>query len=1162
MARLLNSTSFKSPNPAVVSFNVTIPSTTAGSTLICVAGGGAVITAKLNGTSFTKRTTSLSTREVAAQDIIDSGGSNTTIVISLNGAENVNGVIYEFAAGSLGSFIAGSTNAGTGGNSNIGSDGSVKIGSITTTGPAVLLSMFTVGDNTGITTPQRQFWGLSPLGKQFEGDGINTDPTKSLYWSMIGASDQTSAGTFNVQSASILFGNTHQSVAWAYQDLSGGVPSYPAYPNAIAAENSLPGIYYSTWFASASSATSPNISGFTDSQSYSPGSTVNFKVFSNNVGFNVIITRLGYYGYFIFSGRTVTTVAGTPVVQPAPTVNSYGGTTCAWTTNATWNIPANATPGIYTYLLQRTDNTGYIMMGTFIVKSPKPSSKATGMMVTTADFTWQAYNVWGSTADGGGGYGSFSGRSLYGTAPSSIVNTSRAYAVSYDRPQGVVSNNDETYYFDSEAGLVSFLEGNGYDVSYYSMADLDIDPTIPSYYTTAIVSGHSEYWSHNVRNAFENARDNGTNLMFFSSNTSLWHVRFDPADTNRRNIICYKDSHSTTGYDNTTKYDPISYTGTWRDPRTTGGGVNNTERRPESGMTGQWFIGNGTFTEHVAVPNTYSSLPIWRNTTIATGATIITRATTSGNMTTAANSYTVNTPAGTQMNDLILIAMVFNGNPGSITANGLRIVYTQTSDDANLTTVLMQVYANTAGSSAYLISWSGNLIASMVCSVYGGAVWEDSSSTVAADTSGSSSHTTVATSSAGTNRWAIAVFADVDSTGSSKTTSWTAGAGLTSRAQANNSASASGSWASIAIMDTNGGVTAGSHQYSATAQFANPNAATGMMYISPGTVLYPSTIGAEWDYLKTEEPSTPANLVMLSRQATQINSQRSDYYGATYGNNGTLFYGITLYKAPSGALVFNTGSWRFAWGLSRWRAAALDINGSVDVNMQQATINILGDFGHTPTTLLGAGNSASPALVAPGSKNTPGSYGLDAASTPDYKSIFIPSLVPQATNSNDGTDYTLGTVFSADTNGQVYGARWLFPDNLPTQPVVATLYSWTSDTSGVQLASATFTDVQTGWNSVLFSSPVNITANTKYVITIWTHEYYVGTTGFFSSASTVNGDLTAPQDVAGAHNGKLIGGHGSSAYPTQSFGSSGYYVDVLFIGSGTVQFEGWGIPID
>src|SRR5439155_20795 len=131
--------------------------------------------------------------------------------------------------------------------------------------------------------------------------------------------------------------------------------------------------------------------------------------------------------------------------------------------------PADATPGIYIYLMKRG---GARAQGIFIVRPAVPGSQVNKILVTTADFTWQAYNQWGATNDAGNGPPSYTGRSLYSQAPAG-GSTTRAFAVSYDRPMGTVGSNPTTYFWDSEFALVNFLEANGYDLAYFTMADID-----------------------------------------------------------------------------------------------------------------------------------------------------------------------------------------------------------------------------------------------------------------------------------------------------------------------------------------------------------------------------------------------------------------------------------------------------------------------------------------------------------------------------------------------------------------------------------------------------------------------------------------------------------------------------------------------------------------
>jgi hypothetical protein len=222
------------------------------------------------------------------------------------------------------------------------------------------------------------------------------------------------------------------------------------------------------------------------------------------------------------------------------------------------------------------------------------------------------------------------------------------------------------------------------------------------------------------------------------------------------------------------------------------------------------------------------------------------------------------------------------------------------------------------------------------------------------------------------------------------------------------------------------------------------------------------------------------------------------------------------------------------------------------------------DMGVSPGTLLDtAANGNATPLVSPGAAATPADYGLTISAT-NYQNIFKPEVVPSNNFSNgfDGNDYTFGTVFSSSANGQIHGVRWYFPDHLPNDHVVGLLYSWTDNSAGTELARVTFTNTQSGWNQATFSSPINITANTKYVAAVWTVDRFVTSVNQFASAGVTSGDLTAPQDVVGTRNGKFRSGAGSPSYPDSSLSSNGYLTDVLYTSAGILTFEGWGIPIN
>jgi hypothetical protein len=762
VAQLNHTTPFTGPGTGT-SFTVTIPATAAGSTLIVLSAGAATVTAHLGGTggtAFTKRTTSLNVLEVAAQDITDASGGTTDIGITLNGAENVDGIIYEFAAGQL-IFSSGNSVNPTG-TASPDIDNLCSAGTLTTTGRAVIFTALAHTDTT--SDPIHQFWGLEPLGR-ISSSAYNSAAGATTYWSLFGLSD-VPAGTCTAKT-SIVNPHAFQAVCWAYTDSSSSA-SYAPYANPIAAENSLPGAIYTSWFGVTTNA---NIAGYTGATSYAPGDTVDFKVDSGNVGFTIDIYRVGFYNYEVFGARRYATVTGSPAVQPPATIDSYGATVCAWSTTATWSIPAGTTPGVYIANLRRTDNTAFAHQHIFVVRTPKPAARQNQILIKPSEFTWQAYNIWGNYGEAGG---TFTGRNVYGQGNGAdIFNINkRAFAVSFDRPYSIASSNEATSFWDAEVSLINFLEGNAFDLAYCSMTDIELDPTYPTMFKVAVSSSHDEYWSTNQRDAFETARDKGVNLAFFSSNESLWHVRFDPADTGKREMICYKDSWNTTGWDNTTKFDPVEFTGTWRDIRTTAGGVNNQDRRPESAMSGQWFIGNATVSQSMLVPFAYKNLPIWRSTAVTS---------------------------------------LSSGNSQTLQPSGVA--------------------------------------------------------------------------------WGV--------------------------------------------------------------------------------------IGDEIDYVNNSEFTTPANLVLLQSQNITLTTQAADVNGVNYNGSGVYLYGMSLYQAASGALVFGAGTWRWGLGISRFRLGSADVNGNIDPVMQQATLNIFTDLGVAPAAIMSTqANNDPTALLDPGPAQGAAAYGL------------------------------------------------------------------------------------------------------------------------------------------------------------------------------------------
>ena len=89
-----------------------------------------------------------------------------------------------------------------------------------------------------------------------------------------------------------------------------------------------------------------------------------------------------------------------------------------------------------------------------------------------------------------------------------------------------------------------------------------------------------------------------------------------------------------------------------------------------------------------------------------------------------------------------------------------------------------------------------------------------------------------------------------------------------------------------------------------------------------------------------DNDARPPGLVHLS-STTRSGVEVLQDNGSTYGS-GTATHHLTLYRAPSGALVFGAGTIQWSWGLD----GVHDRGGSTpDPRMQQATVNLFADMG-------------------------------------------------------------------------------------------------------------------------------------------------------------------------------------------------------------------------
>ncbi|MBY3213843.1 DUF4082 domain-containing protein, partial [Rhizobium laguerreae] len=383
---------------------------------------------------------------------------------------------------------------------------------------------------------------------------------------------------------------------------------------------------------------------------------------------------------------------------------------------------------------------------------------------------------------------------------------------------------------------------------------------------------------------------------------------------------------------------------------------------------------------------------------------------------------------------------------------------------------------------------------------------------------------------------------------------------------------------------------------------------TSVANLQPGqtATLTKNYLGYEWDEA-VDNGFDPAGLVKLSSTTLPVSTYLLDY-GNTTGN-ATSTHNLTLYRAPSGALVFGAGTVYWTWGLSDNHDNQAT---PTDPRVQQAMVNLLADMGIQPGTLQSGLVAATgstdnvaptsiitvPATAAVGSTVTitgtaadtgggvvagvevstdngaswhpatgdenwtyswspqvAGSYTIRSravddninletpsfgrtvtVSGPSYTSLFG-SATPAVVNTDDTSAVELGVKFQTSAAGTITGIRF-YKGSQDTGTHTGSLWSST----GTRLATLTFTnETASGWQTAYFTSPVALTAGQTYTASYHTNTGHYSTTADYFISNVTSGPLTAPATGNGVYT------YGSaSLYPTSTFRSTNYWVDVMF----------------
>ena len=143
----------------------------------------------------------------------------------------------------------------------------------------------------------------------------------------------------------------------------------------------------------------------------------------------------------------------------------------------------------------------------------------------------------------------------------------------------------------------------------------------------------------------------------------------------------------------------------------------------------------------------------------------------------------------------------------------------------------------------------------------------------------------------------------------------------------------------------------------------------------------------------------------------------------------------------------------------------------------------------------------------------------------------------------DPSAVELGLKFRTDVAGSITGVRFYkSTGNIGTH----TANLWTS--GGTLLAQkewAPADETPSGWQQVLFDGPVPVAANTTYVVSYHTNVgHYSASGAYFSTQAVDRPPLHAPTSGAAGGNGVFV--YGPTAFPTETFNATNYWVDVVF----------------
>ena len=327
------------------------------------------------------------------------------------------------------------------------------------------------------------------------------------------------------------------------------------------------------------------IEGYLNTASAALGERIEFRVSTASPSYTIAAYRMGWYG--AYGGRLIWQSGPLPGWQQGPprVDNDTNMAEALWDTTFELSLHGPPfVPGVYLFVL--TTAGGSKRLVPLTIRDDRSRAR---YLFVNAVADWQAYNEWGG-ASLYYGRRSRSGSRNYGA---------RARVVSFDRPYdwGLGAGD----FIGAELPLLMRMEEAGLDVTYVTSIDIHENPDLVKRHTAVLSTAHDEYWSMQMREAFETARDEGVNVVFFGANAMFRQVRFQDSPIGKfRREICYKSSSE----------DPVDdralTTVNWRDAPVD---------RPEASLIGVQYDGQGFADLEVTHPDGW----LWEGTGVGRG---------------------------------------------------------------------------------------------------------------------------------------------------------------------------------------------------------------------------------------------------------------------------------------------------------------------------------------------------------------------------------------------------------------------------------------------------------------------------------------------------------------------------------------------------------------